>query len=837
MGSQLKQYLRRQKGRLEFYSGLRLLGWLLLAGAICYQWLENFEYLSIYIKSAYSLKLAWPSLKIVSVIFVVGFILWRARKFIHSHDFKMAAARIEEESDYFENQKQFKTELTTAAAFILKPESTRAEFEIAHIDIWTKRLGAYFVEIRPRFMDLGIFVIGALSVLAVSSVAGQRTYHLPVRVEAWSMTSYEEKLPYPDAEWTPKTGSLNVIRGSKIRFKAPDFGIWQSFFYVREEGGAWNYKICGEYCEWKVEKNAQYAIGSLWYRSAKFPLLAIPDEAPKAVLFVLEGEQLIPSAIVKAENKKSLNIQLLASDDIRLRSYTLLHRFEEADESLSESEVYSKHFRMDYLLAMEDWKGGRHEIILKVKDDRLETESLPLTIYYADEEFMREQRIQNLRALVDEWVHILGDLLETKEDQRIFSELPGRLKSLSYSQDMGEGLIAVYVEELMRLSQRIEEQLIESGRMSLVPELIKETEKQILYGLSLIFREKAGDLQSSTQGLDDSRKNLGDLIRKLRDGKEKLSSEKVQKAFEDLLSKIEDLQNKIKNLPQGPQDEMLNREALDEQLSESQALEERIAEIQEMIANGREEQAIKELESLMNQLGILSKEVERSMDQWQENFDQGAMQASEKFQNSLKEIREQQEKLAEKTEALKDKQQNLEQKSQKDWKPMDEKDQEALDKEFKEISEEESRLQDKFQKLTENFDKAVQGSDWEQVFRSQEAKDTETRILDRMGEATEKLNEQRAHDSLTYEKEAVDLLQKAESNQQKMREQVQKQSEMQMGAGGSRSKDVHEKIELLDSERRGQKERRQKIMNSLRQKVEGRFQGSHERYFEDLLQR
>ncbi|PIR23078.1 MAG: hypothetical protein COV44_04975 [Deltaproteobacteria bacterium CG11_big_fil_rev_8_21_14_0_20_45_16] len=837
MSSQLKQYLGRQKKRLEFYAALRLLGWLLLTGAVSYQLLENLEFYSIYIKAAHSLSVIWPSLKIGIVSIIAGLVLWRARKTLFSSDLMGAASRIEEESDYFESQKQFKTELTTAAAFLLKSESVMAEFEKAHIDIWSKRLGAYFVEIRPRVLDVGVLIVGALSLLAVSSVTGQRVYHLPGRVEAWSMSSYEERLPYAEADWTHKSGSLNVVSGSKIRFTAPDFGIWQSFFYVQEEGGPWTYKICNEYCEWEVEKNAQYAVGSLWHRSAKFPLLAIPDEAPKAVLFVLEGDELIPSAVVKVENKKSLNIQLLASDDIRLRSFRLLHRFEEADEVLSESEVHSKHFRMDYLLSMEEWKGGKHEIILKVKDDRLETESLPLTVYYADEEFMREQRIQNLRALVDEWVHILGDLIETNEDQRIFSELPARLKSLSYSEDMGEGLIAVYVEELKRLSQRIENELIESGRMSLLPELIKETEKQILYGLSLIFREKAGDLQSSTQGLDESRKSLGDLIQKLRDGKEKLSSEKIQKAFEDLLSKIEDLQNKIKNLPQGPQDEMLNREALDEQLSESEALEERIAEIQEMIANGQEEKAIKELESLMNQLGILSKEVERSMDQWQENFDQGAMQASEKFQNSLKEIREQQEALAEKTESLKNKQQNLEAKSQEDWKPMDEKDKEGLDKEFQEISKEQSKLQDKFQKITESFDKAVQGSDWEQVFRSQEAKDTETRILDRMGEATEKLNEQRAHDSLTSEQEAVDLLKKAESNQQKMREQVQKQSEMQMGAGGSRSRDVHEEIELLDSEGRGQKERRQKIMNSLRQKVEDRFQGSHERYFEDLLQR
>src|SRR5690606_37360553 len=110
--------------------------------------------------------------------------------------------------------------------------------------------------------------------------------------------------------------------------------------------------------------------------------------------------------------------------------------------------------------------------------------------------------------------------------------------------------------------------------------------------------EKAGDLQASTQGIQNSQQDLQRLIDDIRKGDKELTPEAVQEAFEKLARQLEELQEKIKNLPQGPSDDLINREALQEQLNESEELQERIAQIQEQIANGNQEQALKELESM-----------------------------------------------------------------------------------------------------------------------------------------------------------------------------------------------------------------------------------------------
>ena len=77
------------------------------------------------------------------------------------------------------------------------------------------------------------------------------------------------------------------------------------------------------------------------------------------------------------------------------------------------------------------------------------------------------------------------------------------------------------------------------------------------------------------------------------------------------------------------------------------------------------------------------------------------------------------------------------------------------------------------------------------------------------------------------------MLKQMESVQQQTRDQLENMAQQ---LGGSESQ-KREKVEIIESEGRGERKRRQKIMNSLKQKVDENFQKSHERYFEELLQR
>ena len=67
---------------------------------------------------------------------------------------------------------------------------------------------------------------------------------------------------------------------------------------------------------------------------------------------------------------------------------------------------------------------------------------------------------------------------------------------------------------------------------------------------------------------------------------------------------------------------------------------------------------------------------------------------------------------------------------------------------------------------------------------------------------------------------------------------MQKQVQSAMKPSESSGKrEIKEQVQIVGSEGKGEKERRRRIMDSLKQKVDERFQKSHEQYFEDLLQR
>lgn len=762
------------------------------------------------------------------------FLIWRF-KTAPKIGLKDAAKQVEIQSDYFDQENEHRSELISAASFLEGDELLiDGDFQSAHLDLWNRRLGAYYVELRPKLQSVFVFCLVVVAALALFELYEYRHQSLPSSVRAWYLKSFDEKLDIPNAEWVTKTGSLSAVESSKIRFESPDTGILQPYLFVQEGTKPWVFKACQEYCEWTVTDNGRYAVGTLLYRSAKFPMQSIPDEAPRAVVFVREGEDLIPSATVQVENKDRLRIHLLANDDIFIKRVKLMHAFEDSEEMMWEQEVSDTNFKKDQFLDLTQWKGGRHDVFLRVYDHHQYIDSSPLTILYADEEFMRKKRIEDLRALIGEWVHVLADLLESEQDRAVHPQLGQRLEAIQYPSDMEEGLMQVYVAELKLLSEKIDLEIVDNKRIDLLPPIIEEVEKQILYGLSLVFQERAGDVQATRERLNDTQKDLTQLLKELREGKKELSNELMQETFEELMTQLEELQEKIRNLPQGPQDELVNREALEEQASQSQELEDRIAEIQEMIAEGQGEQALKELESLVNQLGILSKEIERSLEQWEENIQEGSMQASENFQKKLNEIREKQEQLVEKTDELKQRKEKLEKESQESWQPIPEEQQQALEDQIQNAESEQAQLAEEFQQLVTDYDAQMQGTDWEQVFRSQEAKDLESQVLQKMEDAQESLRQERVFDAKSEQQEAVELLRQAQQNQQQMRQQVRQQAQQSLS---SKERNVREKVEIIESEGKGEKERRRKIMNSLRQKVDDRFQSSHERYFEDLLQR
>lgn len=777
--------------------------------------------------SAYSLWLG--------LCFFISYFAWRWKK-NSSLALSDAARSVEEQSSAFRNDLSQKAELRSAASFLdsFDPSSS-LELQKAHISRVEKSLRNYAIEILPKAPFWVLMAIGLASLITSLELERSIQKTLPSRVVAWSPGTFEYKMPFEGSEWQPKSGSLSAVAGSEIRFEAPDHGALQTYLFIKQQGEEWSYSKCKERCEFSLEKSGRYAVGNMLYRSAKLPLIAIPNEKPRAVLFVKSGEDLVPSASLRIKEQAEVQFELLATDDLVLKKASLIHRFEDNEEVLFSKNLDSDSFKATYDLRISDWEGGSHEVFLRVWDHAEKVDSSPVSISFADEEFLREQRVRNLRALINDWLHVLADLLESRADQQIAASLETRIQAIQYPENLNEGLMAVFSQELKSLGEEIVDRLIIREEIRSLPSLVSRVEKQILYGLSLLFQEKTGDLQASTDNVRNSQASLEQMLEKLKSGKGELDAQELQKTFENLLGQLSELQKKIRELPKGPSDDLINREALQEQASQSQQLEDRISEIQDLLSQGQDEQAVKELESLVNQLSILTKEIDRSMDQWEQNFAQGAMQGSEEFQNDLQKLSERQEELAEETKEAEEKLRDLERRELGQLQSEDAKELEELKEKLESLEEEQDGLKSEFEKISQDFSEQLEGSEWESVFRSSEMKKMEEEISNRMTRSSEEIRDQRLKNAETLQRETVDLLNKAGEQQQQMRQQVQKMAEQQRMAASERRQSG--RVEIVEESGKGERERRRKIMNSLRQEVPEEYQGSHEQYFQELLQR
>ena len=66
---------------------------------------------------------------------------------------------------------------------------------------------------------------------------------------------------------------------------------------------------------------------------------------------------------------------------------------------------------------------------------------------------------------------------------------------------------------------------------------------------------------------------------------------------------------------------------------------------------------------------------------------------------------------------------------------------EEVFKEFKKLQAKQDKLGEEFKSLTGEFDQQLEGTEWNQVFRSEEAKQIEGEVQQRMGEAGEALRD------------------------------------------------------------------------------------------------
>lgn len=753
-----------------------------------------------------------------------------SRRRVWSHlSFAEVADEIESQNPYFKSHPHERSELRIAGSFLDEQRSEESEaFRLAHIQRIDSRVGDWAWSLRPRkALGLWLATLGFFTVV-LSQFPQLNEVGLPKTGFMWSPQGHEVLLPFPDAQWEQRAGSISTTMGSKVRFEAPKTSL-QPYVFV-QLNDRWSVFPCDQFCEFEVRGSGQYSVGNLLRRSAAFPIQSFMDEPPRSAIWVKVNGDMVPGASLQLLNIKDLKLELTATDDLRLSKLVLIHKYMESEEVIDTIKAEGKAFRTSYTLKMNGWKGGLHLIFVEPHDDFASSRSEPLQITYNDESTLREKRLRDLEALINEWTHVLADLIESKLDKKLSESLRSRLKEIQYPSMESSGLMAAYIKELQSLSDRIQGWIDIRSPMTQVDDLIKRTERSILYGLSLLFQERAGDIGQTAADLKSSQADLSKLLEQIKSGKLDINSETLEEAFKELAKQLEELQKKISQLPKGPQDDMINREALESQAQEAQSLADRIEDIRKQAQSGDSKGALRELESLLNQLSILSREMERGLDQWQQNMDQGALQKSQEFAKKIDQIKKQQEDLIKATESAKEKLEKLEQKpfSIKDKKDLNE--QEKLEQQIESLESKQEKLSEDLKEAGQQFDKALEGTEWSQLFRSEEAKALESEAGERMIESKEGLDSFRMMESVTNQKEAVEMLKKMSEGQKQMQQQMQQMSE-------SMSPSAPEKMEILGSEGKGEKERKRKIMESLKQNVGEKYQKSHERYFEELLQR
>jgi hypothetical protein len=182
---------------------------------------------------------------------------------------------------------------------------------------------------------------------------------------------------------------------------------------------------------------------------------------------------------------------------------------------------------------------------------------------------------------------------------------------------------------------------------------IATSERNVLYLEALLDRQKLEALKELAKELKQDRDELAHLMEDYAKTKDSAAQEKLLELMQALRARMAELQQRMAELTRGIRDEFMNREAL-EQLMEEQDLSRKLDELEQLVREGRAEEAMKKMQELAMQMDELLEQLEEAGDRADQQADPELARLVEAFQNNLDETLEQQQKLAEKTRRLRD---------------------------------------------------------------------------------------------------------------------------------------------------------------------------------------
>jgi hypothetical protein len=142
-------------------------------------------------------------------------------------------------------------------------------------------------------------------------------------------------------------------------------------------------------------------------------------------------------------------------------------------------------------------------------------------------------------------------------------------------------------------------------------ELVRELEKDVLYLEMLFDKSRADDLVRMAKELAGRRRDLAGLVEKYKAAPTDEGKKQLLAQIDQMKRRMQDLLARMRELARGLNDEHMNAEAMAE-LAKSQDLSNGLSKVEQMIAKGDLDSALKELDRMGNSMQQMLSQLQRT---------------------------------------------------------------------------------------------------------------------------------------------------------------------------------------------------------------------------------
>ncbi len=182
---------------------------------------------------------------------------------------------------------------------------------------------------------------------------------------------------------------------------------------------------------------------------------------------------------------------------------------------------------------------------------------------------------------------------------------------------------------------------------------IAHTEKNVLYLEALLDRQRLDAIRELVENLRHDRQELSRLLEEFARAPDTDVQQALLKQMEALKQRMMEIQQRMAELTKGLRDDFMNQEAL-AAMQEELDMKDALSEIEQLIREGKTDEAQTKMQELAMQLDEFANELEDAADRADEQSDPELARQYEEFTQKLDETVSKQQQVADQTRALRD---------------------------------------------------------------------------------------------------------------------------------------------------------------------------------------